>query len=84
MPGAAPMSPTSCTRPSAGLTFSGPALPMDSYAVKVSISLMIGRGCWPRLPQRFLTFKTNIKNIEAQSFEDRRGLIHVTIVKLLT
>ena len=50
-----------------------------SYAVKVSISVDDRQGMLAEITSTISDIKTNIKNIEAQSFEDRRGLIHVTI-----
>jgi guanosine-3',5'-bis(diphosphate) 3'-pyrophosphohydrolase len=50
-----------------------------SYAVKLSISVDDRQGMLAEITSTISDIKTNIKNIEAQSFEDRRGLIHVTI-----
>ncbi|MEW5979167.1 MAG: bifunctional (p)ppGpp synthetase/guanosine-3',5'-bis(diphosphate) 3'-pyrophosphohydrolase [Acidobacteriota bacterium] len=50
-----------------------------SYAVKLSISVDDRQGMLAEITSTISEIKTNIKNIEAQSFEDHRGLIHVTI-----
>jgi GTP pyrophosphokinase len=50
-----------------------------SYAVKLSISVDDRQGMLAEITSTISDINTNIKNIEAQSFEDRRGLIHVTI-----
>ena len=50
-----------------------------SYAVKLSISVDDRQGMLAEITSTISYIKTNIKNIEAQSFEDRRGLVHVTI-----
>ena len=50
-----------------------------SYAVKLSISVDDRQGMLAEITSNISEIKTNIKNIEAQSFDDRRGLIHVTI-----
>jgi GTP diphosphokinase / guanosine-3',5'-bis(diphosphate) 3'-diphosphatase len=50
-----------------------------SYAVKLSISVDDRQGMLAEITSTISHIKTNIKNIEAQSFEDRRGLVHVTI-----
>lgn len=50
-----------------------------SYAVKLSISVDDRQGMLAEITSSISDIKTNIKNIEAQSFEDRRGLIHLTI-----
>ncbi len=50
-----------------------------SYAVKLSISVDDRQGMLAEITSTISDIKTNIKNIEAQSFEDRRGLIHLTI-----
>ncbi len=49
------------------------------YAVKLSISVDDRQGMLAEITSRISDIKTNIKNIEAQTFEDRQGLIHVTI-----
>ena len=49
------------------------------YAVKLSISVDDRQGMLAEITSRISDIKTNIKNIEAQAFEDRHGLIHVTI-----
>jgi guanosine-3',5'-bis(diphosphate) 3'-pyrophosphohydrolase len=51
----------------------------SSYAVKLSISVDDRQGMLAEITSTISHIKTNIKNIEAQSFEDRRGLVHVTI-----
>jgi GTP pyrophosphokinase len=51
----------------------------DSYAVKLSISVDDRRGMLAEITSTISDIKTNIKNIEAQSFEDHQGMIHVTI-----
>ena len=50
-----------------------------TYAVKLSISVDDRQGMLAEITSRISDIKTNIKNIEAQAFEDRHGLIHVTI-----
>ncbi len=50
-----------------------------SYAVKLSISVDDRRGMLAEITSMISDIKTNIKNIEAQSFDDHRGLIHLTI-----
>jgi len=50
-----------------------------SYAVKLSISVDDRQGMLAEITSTISDIKTNIKNIEAQSFDDRRGLIHLTI-----
>ena len=49
------------------------------YAVKLSISVDDRQGMLAEITSRISDIKTNIKNIEAQTFEDLHGLIHVTI-----
>ena len=49
------------------------------YAVKLSISVDDRQGMLAEITSRISDIKTNIKNIEAQTFEDRHGLIHLTI-----
>jgi len=51
----------------------------DSYAVKLSISVDDRRGMLAEITSTISDIKTNIKNIEAQSFDDHQGMIHVTI-----
>lgn len=51
----------------------------DSYAVKLSISVDDRRGMLAEITSTISGIKTNIKNIEAQSFDDHQGMIHVTI-----
>jgi len=51
----------------------------DSYAVKLSISVDDRQGMLAEITSTISDIKTNIKNIEAQSFEDHQGMIHVTI-----
>ena len=51
----------------------------SSYAVKLSISVDDRQGMLAEITSTISYIKTNIKNIEAQSFEDRRGLVHLTI-----
>ena len=50
-----------------------------NYAVKLSISADDRQGMLAEITSRISDIKTNIKNIEAQTLEDRHGLIHVTI-----
>ena len=49
------------------------------YGVKLSISVDDRRGMLAEITSQISEIKTNIKDIEAQSFEDNRGLINVTI-----
>jgi GTP pyrophosphokinase len=50
-----------------------------SYAVKLSISVNDRQGMLAEITSTISEINTNIKNIEAQSFDDHQGLIHVTI-----
>jgi GTP diphosphokinase / guanosine-3',5'-bis(diphosphate) 3'-diphosphatase len=50
-----------------------------SYAVKLSISVDDRQGMLAEITSTISDINTNIKNIEAQSFDDHQGLIHVTI-----
>jgi len=51
----------------------------EIYAVKLSISVDDRQGMLAEITSRISGIKTNIKNIEAQAFEDQHGLIHITI-----
>ena len=51
----------------------------EIYAVKLSISVDDRQGMLAEITSRISNIKTNIKNIEAQTFEDKHGLIHITI-----
>ena len=51
----------------------------ELYAVKLSISVDDKQGMLAEITFRISGIKTNIKNIEAQTFEDHHRLIHITI-----
>ncbi len=52
---------------------------LSSYPVKLSIAVEDRQGMLAEITSTISDIKTNIKNIEAQSFEDRQGMIHLTI-----
>ena len=50
-----------------------------TFAVKLSISAEDRQGLLAEITSTISDTQTNIKNIEAQAFEDHRGMIHLTI-----
>ena len=50
-----------------------------SFAVKLSISAEDRQGLLAEITSTISDTQTNIKNIEAQTFEDHHGMIHLTI-----
>ncbi len=50
-----------------------------SFAVKLSIAAEDRQGLLAEITSTISDTHTNIKNIEAQTFEDHRGMIHLTI-----